>query len=189
MSQLTREQYLELAIEAMRGSIFKGYIIPKVRVSVGFPGGGSAKKRIGENWSPEASSDGIGQMFISPVLDNATEVLAVLVHECVHAVVGNKFKHGPVFRKCALAVGLEGKMTSTNATAELAKRLNELISTLGVYPHSKLNLSMRSIKKQSTRMIKMECSECGYIARTSQRNIDSFGAVQCPCNGEAMRCL
>ncbi len=188
MSQITREQYLELAIEAMREGIFKGYVIPKVRVSVGFPGGGSARKRIGENWSPKASSDGIGQIFISPILDNVADILAVLVHELVHSVVGNEAKHGPVFRKCAIAVGLEGKMTSTVASTQLKERLNNLIATLGKYPHGKLNLNMRSTKKQSTRMIKMECSECGYIARTSQSNIDKHGPTLCPCNGEAMQC-
>ena len=126
----------------------------------------------------------VPQFAASVIVDDINDVLAVLVHELVHAVVGNKAGHGPLFRKCALAVGLEGKMKSTTASPALKLRLNALAETLGVYPHGKLNLSGR--KKQSTRMVKMECPRCGYIARTSQKNIDEHGPVICPCNGEAM---
>lgn len=41
-------------------------------------------------------------------------------------------------------------------------------------------------KKQTTRMVKCECGECGYIARTSQKWLDEVGPPHCPSHG-AMR--
>lgn len=184
----TREQWLQKAIAICANSLFKphGYKVPAVKVSVGFPGGGSARKRIGEHWHPEASDDKLGSIFISPILDDRNDVLGTLVHEMVHAAVGNAAGHGPEFKKCALKVGLAGKMRSTIAGEELKKFFDQIPAKIGDYPHRKLNLSMRPIKKQTTRMIKCECLECGYIVRTSRGNIEKHGAPLCPCNTEAM---
>lgn len=186
---VTREAWLQRAISICDEKLFKphGHTVPPVKVSVGFPGGGSARKRIGEHWHPEASEDKLGSIFISPVLEEAADVLGTLVHEMVHAAVGNEAGHGPIFKKCALAVGLEGKMRSAGAGEKLKAFFTaEVIAVIGEYPHRKLNLSERPTKKQTTRMIKCECSECGYIARTSMANIVAHGAPICPCNHEAM---
>lgn len=185
---MTREQWLQKAIKICNTKLFKqsGYEIPAIKVSVGFPGGGSSGKAIGQHWHPEASDDKLGSIFISPVLDEADDVLGTLVHELVHAVVGNEAGHGPEFKKCALAVGLVGKMRATTAGDELKQFFVVVIEKIGEYPHRKLNLAMRPVKKQTTRMIKCECPDCGYIARTAKGNIDSFGPPICPCNQEQM---
>jgi hypothetical protein len=185
---ITRENYLQTSIAWLSKHLFEvnGYTVPQVKVSTGLPGGRGGKKAIGQHWSPQASTDQVGSIFISPTIDDTHQVLAVLVHELVHAVVGNEFKHGAVFSKCAKAVGLEGKMTCTTAGEYLTRSLKSLVEAHGTYPHSRLNLADSPIKKQTTRMVKMECPECGYIARTSQKNIEEHGPVQCPCNNEPM---
>ena len=100
----------------------------------------------------------------------------------VHAAVGNKAGHGAVFKRCALKVGLAGKMRSTTVGPELKPVLETLVATLGAYPHAKLNLGMGR-KKQSTRMVKQCCEGCEYIVRSSQKCIDEHGPVICPsCN-------
>jgi hypothetical protein len=187
MSTLNRETWYIQAISALH-PLFKeqGYNIPLVKVSVGFPGGGSARKRIGEHWSPESSDDKLGSIFISPILSDSVEVLAVLVHELVHAVVGNKAGHGPAFKACAVKVGLIGKMRSTDAGDELKARLNALLVGIGPYPHGRLNLRAGPNKKQKTRMIKQECPGCSYVVRSSMMWIKNFGPVTCPC-GETMQ--
>lgn len=185
----TRELWLQKAITICTEKLFKrhGYEVPAVKVSVGFPGGGNARTRIGEHWHPEASDDKLGSIFISPTLDELDTVLGVLIHELVHAAVGNAAGHGPIFKKCALAVGLTGKMRSTVAGEELKSTFFPSITAeIGECPHRKLNLGMRPTKKQTTRMIKCECMECGYIARTSKTNIENFGTPLCPCNRESM---
>lgn len=189
MNDRNRELWLLKAIEMHLRKLFKqhGKVLPEVKVSVGLPSGRGSKKAIGQHWSPEASDDKKGTIFISPTIADSIEVLGTLVHELVHASVGNKAGHGPVFRSVAVAIGLEGKMRSTVAGVELQKELETIVKRLGKYPHAKLNLAMNPIKKQTTRMIKMECLECGYIARASRKVISEKGTVLCPCNGEPMQ--
>ena len=194
---MTREQWLEQAVELMR-PLFKeqGYTIPPLRVTCGWPSarGLSAKNRtLGQCWDKSAATDERPQIFISPYLvhplhNNVASkdgfgVLPVLVHEVVHAVVGIKAGHGAIFGKCARAVGLEGKLTSTNAGASLTEYCENWSNKLGEYPHAKLDSLKSPVKKQSTRMIKMECSECGYVARTSKKWLDEAGPCHCPKHG------
>jgi hypothetical protein len=39
------------------------------------------------------------------------------------------------------------------------------------------------MKKQSTRMLKLECDECGYVVRTTQKWIN-VGVPVCHCGAE-----
>lgn len=182
----TREEWLMASLEPMtRLFTMKGYTVPKVRVSCGWPSrGGLAnnKRTIGQCWSPEAAEDNLAQIFISPWLEDKenTGVLPTLIHEVVHAVVGLPAKHGKKFKECATAVGLDGKMTMTHATDELLEICEGWRKSLGLYPHVKLDPKKSPVKTQTTRMIKMECGECGYIARTSQKWLDLVGPVDCP---------
>ena len=191
MKYTTREEWLEAAV-ALSKPIFEavGYKVPKVRVTCGWPsrGGTSAKKRtIGQCWDVSASSDGIHQIFISPWLMEVADdygVLPTLIHEVAHAVVGIENKHNKVFGKCARAIGLEGKLTSTFAGEALIATFKQHAKKLGAYPHAKLDPRLSPVKKQSTRMIKMECGDCGYVCRTSQKWLDEAGAAHCPQHGE-----
>lgn len=188
MNTSNREAWLTKIIERHLSRLFKqsGYNLPTVKVSVGFPGGRGSKKAVGQHWVPEASDDNKGSIFISPIIDDSAEVLGVLVHELVHAAVGNKHGHGPVFKRCALALGLTGNMRATEVGPRLNKELKKIIRQSGKYPHAKLNLKLAPIKKQTTRMIKMECPDCGYIARASRSVILIRGATLCPCNRAPM---
>jgi hypothetical protein len=185
MSYQTREQWLEAATDKLRAGLFAevGETVPVIRSSVGFPGGGSARKRIGEYWHPKACEDAIPQVFISPVLSDAIQVLDTHVHELVHAVTPGK-GHGAEFKRVALKLGLTGKMTATVAGPDLLKRLNALALELGPYPHGKINLSDR--KKQSTRLGKVECPSCGYVCRVTRKWLDDVGPPICPCSNEPM---
>jgi hypothetical protein len=186
----TREQWLEAAVVLLEPLFSKkDYKLPKVRVSCGFPSSRALtrKRAIGECWASEAAEDKIAQIFISPLIKDSVEVLGVLTHEAVHATVGHKAKHGKVFRACAVAVGLEGKMTSTS----VGKNLNQefrvaFVPKLGQYPHATLKPTGRPTKKQTTRMVKCECENCGYSVRTSRKWLDEAGAPLCPCNKKPM---
>jgi hypothetical protein len=184
---ITREQWLTNAVVEMEPWFqAKGYKVPAVRVSVGFPY--ASKRAIGQCWDKSAASDKRAQLYVSPVIEKEVEpqgVLSILVHEVVHAVVGNENKHNKVFKKCALAVGLTGKMTETVSGEELTTVSHEWMKKLGPYPHVKLNLGKRPTKKQTTRMLKCVCAECGYTVRTSQKWLD-IGVPSCPCNNQPM---
>lgn len=187
----TREEWLFSALtEITKHFLARGYTVPQVRLACGWPshGGTSAKRRcIGQAWSGEAASDGVVQIFISPYLADVADacgVLSTLVHEICHAVVGNINKHNKVFGKCARAVGLEGKLTATIAGEKLIEEFKAWLPLLGDYPHAKLDAILGPVKKQTTRMIKMTCAECGYVARTSKKWLDEVGAAHCPNHGE-----
>lgn len=189
----TREQWLEAAVQKMVPLFSKGgFKVPKVRVSCGWPssrGLSATKASLGECWSSDSAEDKIAQVFISPRLAKPAEaygVLPVLAHEAVHAVVGHKAKHGKQFRACAQSIGLEGKMTSTFGGAEFLEFASRIAKQLGAYPHSILKPSNRPTKKQTTRMVKCECKECGYSCRTSRKWLEDSGAPLCPCNRKPM---
>jgi len=196
MNHDTREAWLTEGINALRphfqdaGGDKPGrrgehdYTVPEnVRVTCGWPSKGAlARKnqRIGECWSDHASKGKMFEMFISPSLAAPDEVLAVLTHEIVHATVGLKAKHGKLFKRCALAVGLVGKMRATTAGPELAKALDKIAAQLGPYPHQELQGMTTGEKKQGTRLIKAECDVCGYTVRVTRKWLDAAGAPLCP---------
>lgn len=180
LKALTREEWLQAGINGLAEMFAEiGETIPEVYVSVGFPKGARGKgKAIGICHPAVLSGDEKAHIFIHPSLTDSARVLDVLAHELIHALDNCESGHKGRFAKVAKAFGLEGKMTATVAGEELKGRLNALILELGEYPHALLK---ESGKKQSTRMIKCECDDCGYIVRTSQKWIDEMGAPICPC--------
>ena len=190
---MNRERWLQQATTALR-PVFEGngHAIPDVSVSVGFPGGGSARKRIGECWAPEACSDHRPAVFVSPVLEETQAVLATLVHELVHAAVGTQCGHKGPFKALATSLGLEGKMTATHAGPELLALFAPLTRELGDYPHGAVNLSAR--KRQKTRLLKAACvTGCAsgeqfkpYCVRITQLHVDAYGPPVCPGCNEVM---
>lgn len=147
------------------------------RVSVGFPGGGSARKRVGECWPTECSTDEHVEMFISPILSTATDCLGVLVHECVHASVGCAVGHKGPFKRLALAAGLEGKMTATVPGVALSQRIAQWISELPAFPFASI---VRPDKgKKGSRLLKATCETCGYTVRVTRKWLDAVGPPTC----------
>lgn len=188
----TREEWLTEAVGLLTHTFAgkAGVMVPDVKVSVGWPGGGGRKNAvIGQCWHKDAAADGLAHIFISPVLGDAGEVLATLAHELVHAVDENASGHKGNFRKIAKAIGLTGKMTATVAGHDLARHLKGVAVTLGDYPHGALAPGLGGGKKQSTRMLKVTCSEPGddvYTVRMTRKWLDTYGTPKCPCHDEFM---
>lgn len=184
----TREQWLGHLVDALRPAFAAlGHALPaRIRVSCGWPSRGGmsrSRKVLGQAWSAECSEDGAHETFLSPCMGDAAEVAHVLVHELVHHAVGHKCGHRGPFRKLALALGLEGQMTATVPGAALKERLHALCEPLGPYPHAALNPLLRE-KKQSTRMLRVSCVDCGCIVRMSRQSIDGAGLPTCGCGGQ-----
>ena len=188
---MTREQWLEKLAARLTSTVFKkaGYEVPKnIRFTCGWPSTGalSAKrKRIGECWDSGASGDKTFEIFISPALDNAMKVAGVLAHEMIHATVGIEAGHKRPFKSCALAIGLEGKMTATTEGPEFKAAVEPILAKLGKYPHAVLNGSTGA-KKQSTRLIKVQCPECEFNARITRKWLDAVGGPVCPEHNSVM---
>ena len=187
---MNREHRLTRAALEIEAALFAplGKALPaKWRVACSWPSSRASKtnnRTIGQCFDPSASADGTTELLVSMSEDDAFEVLAILAHEMVHAVEGVAAGHGPAFKRTATAIGLTGKMTATVAGDAFKRSATPLLAILGDYPHAAVSLATR--KKQTTRMVKMACGDCGYIARTSQKNIDTHGPALCPCNHEPM---
>jgi hypothetical protein len=177
-----RESWLHAAAEAMR-TLFQAHaatIPANIRITCGFPSKRALalNRSTGQCWPAAASADGHFEIMVSPVLDDPLDVLGTLAHELVHAAVGLQAGHRGPFRKLALAIGFEGKMTATTAGAAFKQDAAPIIDDLGPYPHASLDASAR--KKQSTRLLKLECAGCGYTVRITRKWLDHPGPPACP---------
>jgi hypothetical protein len=183
-SSLKRQQWLEFAVEALRERFAAaGYVIPtEIRFAIGWPKRATTCGAVGECWATSASSDRHAELFISPELTEGLRILNVLAHELVHATVGVEAGHGKPFRDCARKIGLVGPMRSTTAGPEFRVWADALMRDIGPYPAGYLTDSPR----QSTRMLKCQCSTCGYLARVSQKWLGLAGPPICPTDNVRM---
>lgn len=185
----TREQWLKAA-----GAILlTDYIAPHASidgvqwsVSCGWPSTRalSAKnRRLGECWHADACSDKkTNHIFVTPAIHGPLRVLDTLLHELIHAVVGQDAGHKGPFKRVALAVGLEPPMTCTIPSQALEQRLTALAGQLGLYPHAAITAD-RTHKVQSTRLIKVVAVKCcQYTARTTRTWLEEQGNLRCPHN-------
>jgi len=136
------------------------------------------------------SSAGRTEIFISPVLDDSIKVAEVTLHELAHAAVGVQHGHRKPFIRAIRLLDLGGKPTATVPTDEMRAWVQPIIDRIGEYPHAAMSLSQ--VKKQTTRMIKVECPECDYegepyIVRMSQKQIDAKGCPICPVHDISMQ--
>jgi len=184
---MTREQWLTKAIALLSRQVFKPAgmeVPPNVRVSCGWPSRRALCKvrATGECWASEASADGTFEIFVSPVRSDPVEALGTLTHELIHTVVGIKAKHGPAFKQGMLAVGLDEQPVEVEVHkgSVLWEKLAAIADSLGPYPHAKLD---REVKTQSTRLLKVECPDCGYVVRVTRKWLD-VGLPTCCCGTE-----
>lgn len=179
----TREEWLHRFTNTFARPLFAraGYTVPhQLSLSMGFPSKGKRGKAIGECWSSKAVDGSVHAIIIRSTLSDGARIADVLLHEIVHATVGVDKKHGACFKACALAIGLEGKMRATVAGEELASKIAAWIDAHGNIPHNAIKADAKTTsKKQTTRMIKVSCPECGYTCRTTRKWIDK-GTPLCP---------
>ncbi len=180
---INREAWLTHAVDALT-PIFteQGHVIPRVRVSCAFPSSSHKGSAVGQCWGTSFSSDGVNEIFITPVFSKAFDVLDTLTHELVHAVDNCEHKHGRVFKEIATSIGLEGKMIYASAGAKLKERLlsisDVLINEFGNYPHGAMFFP--ESKQASTRLSpRAVCPICNFQVTVSRKSLD-FGPPICP---------
>jgi hypothetical protein len=175
---ITRESWLEAAVKELAPIFTKaGHTIPACRVSCGFASTGARSGHIGQCWSTKSSKDGVNQIFISPALEDAVEVLDTLVHELVHAVDDCKHKHGKEFKKIATSLGMVGPMRSAGAGPVLKEKLKELATKLGAYPHARLSVPRKAAARSPRPRAK--CSKCGFTV-PMLKDFLHYGPPICP---------
>lgn len=182
--QENRETWLTWAVEILR-PVFaeRGYILPeKIRVALGWP---KSAKALGECWDSEVSAGGYVEIFMSPKLAAPLDLFDTLVHELCHAAVGVRHGHKKPFADCAADMDLIGRPKAARGHENPAFMIwaEPLIVKLGAIPHDAMTAKAREEKKQTTRMVKKQCGDCGMVVRTAQQWIDKIEA------SGAMRCM
>lgn len=177
---MTREDWLLQAARHTAALLKEatGLEVPEHYVSVGFPKGARSRwKALGQCWDAAQSRDKRPHLFVSPVLSVVPQVLAVLLHEQIHAAVGPEAGHRGNFAKAARAVGLVRPWTKALMGNGLFLRVHALGPQLGPYPHAPLKV--RKERRTGSRYRLWECG-CPMKARVAS---DTF-PVHCDVCGE-----
>lgn len=186
-TKLNREAWLNKATDLINNHYAKkGYSLDDIRSNIQMSCGYSPNSRVGSknatlgvHIDPRASATGKHEIFLNPIMSDSLKVIDVLAHELVHAIQTHLYpkdtEHGRAFVKICKAVDMTGskKFAQAKASEDFKKDLKNIISKIGDYPHGAINLNAKR-KKQTTRMIKLEC-HCGYIARSSGGAIITYG--------------
>lgn len=185
----TREGWLLEAVGEIKSRMFDplNLELPKiVRVSPGFCGG---TKAIGMCVKPECADDASTSMFVDPLLADPVEVLAVLIHELVHAhcfALGLDCGHKGKFVKIIRELGLEGKPTATIVVpgSALHQTCIAMAMKLGDYPHAPVRRKTKPRPKHNWISYISTVNE-EYIVRANRNTVEEFGPPRDP-QGEAM---
>ena len=195
---MTREEWLTAASTFIYDRIISPIAVmkegEKVAVSCGWPSKGAlsaSRRRVGECWAAEVCGDkSTRHIFISPVLAELVDgygdgVLPTLAHELVHVVASTPGHRGE-FKRIALAIGLEGKMTASVAGNELCAKLKAIAAQLFPYPHTLLDpqAKQRTHSTPMRNMVAVNCTACDYTVRTTRKWVDEVGLPRCPHGSE-----
>jgi hypothetical protein len=201
---LNREGWLTAFAEAIAPVIKQrtGLSVPlsKTRLTVSFPRTRSTPNKkgaytIGQCFHADGHKSGLHEILINPLRDvvidkNGHGIGETIIHELLHASLAMGVGHKAPFARAAKQMGLDGpesKPTATVANEELVKLIREIADKIGPYPHKAIEGEWG--KKQTTRLLKVQCVDCGYIneagngytARITMTWIENAGLPTCPC--------
>lgn len=175
----TREAWLLRACELMFPMLRVRDAQPpeKLAVAVGWPHGG--RRAIGQCWSRTSTDDGTVHVFVSPVLgESVLLVLAVLLHELVHAAVGTECGHKGEFKRVARSLGYLGRLT-TCSEGQLSEALKEGLGVvaieLGPMPHSPLKPKLKKTREPTTTRL-VSINDEKYTCSIGLKVLEEHGA-------------
>lgn len=182
----TREEYLNAFVVSARPHFDRiGQSLPeRIRVSVGFTSKGSRGNVIGETWDDSASSDGYFEIFIKPTIADAAAIATTLTLQLCHAAVGISEGYGNQYKACTAALGFTGTTRNPKASSNFFMWALPVLDELGEMPYGALKGD--TTPKQKTNLLKLQCTQCGWLARVSRKHIDPHPTLECPlpeCGG------
>ena len=166
----TREQWLAAALEAMKpvaATLTGQNMADRIRIGVGFPSTYRRSGTLAECWPDVDSGDAHAEVIISPTIADPVEVFARLLGQALRTLPGAMSIASVSYREAFDAVHLTvgADKNAILYSDAFYDQWESLIAALGDYPHAELSVAVR--KTQSTRMLKLQCPQCGYIIRTT----------------------
>lgn len=158
---INREQWLLSAVSVLRDGIFapRGCTIPPVKLSVGLPHARNQRRVKIQFFPADMNADKTPCVFVSPLLDDGSLIIAQL-YGMLREIYAPTNHTLPTF------------------TPDMSR---DFLAVLGDYPSSALKLP--EVETQSTRMLKLQCADCHYTVRATNRWI-SKGVPLCYCNSK-----
>jgi hypothetical protein len=145
-----REGWLRAAADEFRKWILQvsGIEVPDCRISIGFGGVNYEKRVRGVCWHRDCDGGGLNQIYISPKIGDPATVLAVLLHELIHAALNHIDDpqwnhHGGRFAEFGTRLGLMAPFTSANPDVALTAQFMVIAAELGEFPHAALTVPDR----------------------------------------------
>ena len=208
-AQPTREEWPQARLyDTVRLAIERaGYTFPPIRVASGWTGSGHEGCTLGVCYSKAGSKAGYYELFVSPTVDDAVAVVAIMLHEAAHAIDECKSDHGETYGTIAERMGLtKAGPDGTGEWPRQAYPSDDMLESLradamawDAYPHAALNPPPppsgqggggsgdpgdgkddgKADPKQGTRLLKAQCSACGYTVRVTMKWA-SRGLPLCP---------
>lgn len=187
----TREEWLTRAAKLILAKVenLGGYKpTGDVRVSISFLPKGRKSVTKGRCYHAAASQGGYREIFISAELTDVREILGTLTHEIGHAVLKDGVGHRKPFKIFCEMVGFDFEKAETAHDGVVWWAwASGFAKELGPIPHKRLDLlnAQGEKKKQSTRMLKCECPDCGLIWRMARKPIVAIMEAQQGQGGDA----
>lgn len=179
----SRVEWLEFVANGMRGWFEDlSFPLPSFEMRTGFPSVGRRSSNTAESWTDDDGTSYV--IFVRPDKDDAIDIAGAIAFQLCHIAVGPRDSHGYLFRHLAISVGLRGTRTESKPGVLFQELIKPILNDAGPLPKSEVTPEEPQRKvAQTTRLIKVSCKECGYVARVSRKWLVSVGAPLCPDHG------
>lgn len=179
----TREAWLTKVGTAMQGwFVDLGFPLPAFEIRTGFPSVGRRSPNITESWTQDDGASYV--IFVRPDRSDSIEVAAAVAFQLCRIAVGERDSHGYLFRHLAISIGLKGTKSESPPGTLFKELAKPLLENAGPLPSPDITPTDQEKKtRQTTRLVKVACEECGYVVRVSRKWLDDVGPPLCPLHG------
>ena len=182
-SAVSREQWLREVATGMQGWFDDlGFPLPPFEVRTGFPSSGQRSPNITESWTQDDGASYV--IFVRPDRQDGIDVAAALAFQLCRVATGDRDSHGHLFRHLAISIGLRGTKTESPPGALFNELAEPVLKSAGALPGPSITPTDGERQaRQTTRLVKVTCLGCGYVARVSRKWLDQVGPPLCPEHG------
>ena len=160
-----------------------GFPLPEFQVSSGFPSSGRRGRATAEAWQED--DGGSYRVLVRPDRHDPQKLAAAIAHQLAHIAAGSRKAEGRhLFRHIAISIGLRGRATEAAPGRLFQELAAPILTKAGPLPEPFVGPPKDARKaKQKTRLIKVSCRQCGYVARVSRKWLVALGEPHCPVHG------
>jgi len=183
----SRQEWLTLVAGEMEKWFEElSFPVPAYEIRSGFHSSGKRSNAIAEAWLKDGDDqDETYVIFVRPDVEDEVNISASIAHQFCLISVGKRDHSGHLFRHVSISIGLKGRKTETKPGTIFKELLKPVLTKVGKLPATSYKMAQTSTPmRQTTRMKKVECPECGYVARVSRKWIDKLGPPHCPEHGK-----